>query len=64
MRMQPLENIVVPAEGSAMLEQGGMHVMLMGVQPLEEGDTFELNIFVNPQLKALKRNNGVSNSHS
>ena len=44
MRMVEVEDgIPVPAGGSAMLERGGDHVMLMGLTgPLEHGDTVTL----------------------
>lgn len=41
MKMQPVENIPVPAGGSVELKRGGLHVMLLGVkQELKAGDTF------------------------
>lgn len=45
MQMRPVENIPVPAGGSATLEPGGKHVMLMGLQEgLVVGDTFDLTL--------------------
>ncbi len=42
MKMQPVEQIEVPANGEAVLEPGGYHVMLMELeQPLEEGETIQ-----------------------
>lgn len=41
MKMQPVENIPVPAGGSVELKRGGLHIMLLGVkQELKAGDTF------------------------
>lgn len=43
MRMQPVEEIAVPAGGEAVLEPGGYHVMLTGLkEELEEDDRFEM----------------------
>ncbi|MCB0209551.1 MAG: copper chaperone PCu(A)C [Anaerolineae bacterium] len=45
MQMSPVENILVPAGGSALLEPGGKHVMLMGLQEgVVVGDTFTLTL--------------------
>jgi copper(I)-binding protein len=45
MKMRPLEAVEIPAKGSAVLEPGGFHVMLMGVKaPLEEGDAFPMTL--------------------
>lgn len=45
MQMRPLDAVDVPARGSAVLEPGGMHVMLMGLhRELATGDTFELTL--------------------
>jgi hypothetical protein len=45
MRMAPIDAVDVPAGGSAMLEPGGKHVMLIGLQKeLATGDTFELTL--------------------
>lgn len=45
MQMKPVENIPVPAGGSATLEPGSKHVMLMGLQAgLAVGDTFDLTL--------------------
>lgn len=45
MQMSPIENVPVPAGGSAVLEPGGKHVMLIGVQAgLAVGDTFDLTL--------------------
>lgn len=44
-RMRQVEDIVVPAGGSAKLEPGGLHVMLMGLNdPLEQGTSFPLTL--------------------
>lgn len=45
MQMSPVENILIPAGGSATLEPGGKHVMLIGIQEgLAVGDTFDLTL--------------------
>jgi copper(I)-binding protein len=45
MRMSPVPNIPVPAGGSATLQPGGLHVMLMGLnQELAVGDTFNVTL--------------------
>lgn len=45
MRMRPVEAVDVPAHGAAMLEPGGIHVMLIGLKaPLEEGQSFTLTL--------------------
>jgi hypothetical protein len=43
--MQPVDSVDVPAGGRAVLEPGGMHVMLIDVnQDLAVGDTVELTL--------------------
>ena len=45
MKMSPLDAVAVPAGGSATLEPGGMHVMLIGLKKeLATGDAFELRL--------------------
>lgn len=45
MKMSPVPNIPVPAGGSATLQPGGLHVMLMGLrQELAVGDTFSVTL--------------------
>jgi hypothetical protein len=44
MGMRPVESIPVPAGGSATLEPGGYHVMLMGVEPLQAGQKVTLTL--------------------
>ncbi len=45
LRMRPVADIPVPAEGEARLEPGGLHVMLIGVRhPLRPGDRFGLRL--------------------
>ena len=45
MRMRQVDDIVIPAGGSAVLQPGGMHVMLMGLNaPLEQGSSFPLTL--------------------
>jgi hypothetical protein len=45
MRMRPVTQIEVPAEGETHLEPGGYHVMLINItRDLSEGDTVELTL--------------------
>ena len=45
MKMRPVEKIDVPAGGSAMLEPGGLHVMLINLQQqLEPGSKISLTL--------------------
>ncbi len=45
MRMRPVEQIEVPANGETELRPGGFHVMLIGLQrDLNEGDTVDLTL--------------------
>ncbi len=45
MRMRQVEAIAVPAGGTAVLEPGGDHVMLMGLAaPLKTGESFALTL--------------------
>ena len=45
MRMRPADSLPVPAGGEAVLEQGGYHIMLIGLRtPLAEGDTVPLRL--------------------
>ncbi len=45
MKMRPVEAIPVAAQGSAVLEPGGFHVMLMGLHdPLKPGDTIPMTL--------------------
>lgn len=45
MRMRPVENIPVPANGQTALEPGGYHVMLIDLrQPLKEGTSIPLTL--------------------
>lgn len=70
MHMAPLDTIPVPAGDSALLEPGGMHVMLMDIQQeLATGDTFDITLnFENaaPQTVTVdvKTNMGMSLDHS
>lgn len=42
MRMEPVEQIEVPANGQVELKKGGLHVMLLGLkQELKAGDKFQ-----------------------
>lgn len=45
MTMQPVPAVEVPARGEAVLEPGGLHVMLIGLtRKLGEGDSFPLRL--------------------
>jgi copper(I)-binding protein len=45
MMMRPIEFIVVPAGGSAELQPGGLHIMLIRLtRPLNEGETVPLTL--------------------
>jgi periplasmic copper chaperone A len=44
MGMSPVEDLEIPAGESVSFEPGGLHVMLMDVDELEEGDTVEVDL--------------------
>lgn len=45
MKMSPIPNITIPASGSAILEPGGKHIMLIGLkQGLNAGDSIEVRL--------------------
>ena len=45
MRMRPVEDIPVPANGSVTLQPGGLHLMLMGLnRPLVAGETIPVTL--------------------
>jgi copper(I)-binding protein len=45
MKMRAVEAVDVPAHGEAVLEPGGLHIMLIGLKaPLEEGKSFALTL--------------------
>jgi periplasmic copper chaperone A len=45
MRMSSVDAVEIPAGGEAVLEPGGLHVMLIGLKaPLEEGKSFALTL--------------------
>jgi periplasmic copper chaperone A len=45
MKMRAVEGLDVPAHGEAVLEPGGLHIMLIGLKaPLEEGKSFALTL--------------------
>jgi periplasmic copper chaperone A len=45
MKMRAIEAVDVPAHGEAVLEPGGLHIMLIGLKaPLEEGKSFALTL--------------------
>jgi len=44
-RMEPVERIEIPAGGQVVLKKGGLHVMMMKVQPgIKVGDKFSLSL--------------------
>jgi periplasmic copper chaperone A len=45
MKMRAVEAVDLPAHGEAVLEPGGLHIMLIGLKaPLEEGKSFALTL--------------------
>jgi hypothetical protein len=45
MKMRPVDGVDLPALGSAVLEPGGTHIMLMGLkQPLRNGDVVPVTL--------------------
>lgn len=44
MSMRPVDGYDVPAGGEAVLERGGKHIMLLGVEPLEVGDVVTVTL--------------------
>ena len=68
MRMSPIDAVVVSAGGSATLEPGGMHVMLIGLkEELASGDTFELTLNFEqtaPQTIEVEVTEGMAMDHS
>lgn len=44
MRMRPIDGVDIPAGGSATLEPGGKHIMLINVPALEAGQTVTLTL--------------------
>ena len=45
MQMRQVEAVEIPAHGSAALQPGGLHIMLIGLkQPLREGERFPLTL--------------------
>jgi hypothetical protein len=45
MQMRPVEAVEIPAHGTAALQPGGIHIMLIGLkQPLREGERFALTL--------------------
>lgn len=68
MRMVPVDAVEVPARGSAVLEPGGIHVMLMNLhRELATGDTFELTLTFEqsgPQTIEVEVADGIAIDHS
>lgn len=44
MRMHPLDSVEIPPEQQFIFEPGGYHLMLVGVQPLQAGDSLALSL--------------------
>jgi copper(I)-binding protein len=45
MKMRRVQAVEVPAKGSAALQPGGFHIMLVGLKhPLQEGERFPLTL--------------------
>ncbi|HEX6959043.1 MAG TPA: DUF1775 domain-containing protein [Ferrovibrio sp.] len=45
MRMRPVDGVPIPAGGTALLQPGGYHVMMIGLKhPLKQGDHFPLTL--------------------
>lgn len=45
MRMRRIEEVEIPARGGVMLEPGGHHIMLFGLDhPLREGEAFDMTL--------------------
>ncbi len=44
MKMRPVKDIEVKAKGETALKPGGLHVMLIGVKPLRDGETVPLSL--------------------
>jgi copper(I)-binding protein len=67
MQMRPLDAVDVPARGLAVLEPGGMHIMLMGLRrELAAGETFELTLNFEqsgPQTIEVEVTDGVTIDH-
>lgn len=56
MRMRPVENIPVPAGGTAKLQPGGLHLMIMMLkQPLKAGEKIDITLlFEDGSKKAIE----------
>jgi copper(I)-binding protein len=66
MRMKPLQEPIVPANGELSFGPGGRHAMLFGIEPaLKPGDTLALtfNFEGAPSLTVKARVNGPGESH-
>lgn len=44
MGMRPARSLELPSDGALVLEPGGFHLMLMGVDRLDVGDTIEVTL--------------------
>ena len=44
MRMHPLDSVELPPEQHLNFEPGGYHLMMVGVQPLQAGDSLSLSL--------------------
>ncbi|WP_373354357.1 copper chaperone PCu(A)C [Pseudoroseicyclus sp. CXY001] len=44
MRMEPVGALPLPADGAIVMAPGGLHLMLMGLEPMDEGDLLSLTL--------------------
>ncbi len=70
MKMQPVQSIDVPADDTAVLEPGGLHLMLFGaVRAFKDGDSFPATLTfqeagpVEITVKVEKRTSGGNEDH-
>ena len=56
MAMMPVESVLIPAHGDAVLEAGGYHIMLINlVEALDEGDSIEVTLeFANAEPQTVE----------
>jgi len=72
MRMAQVPNIVIPANGSVMLEPSGLHIMAFDIkQPLKHGQSVELTLLfdehppvaIDLPIKSIKQQNNHHHHH-
>ncbi|MEM8744131.1 MAG: copper chaperone PCu(A)C [Pseudomonadota bacterium] len=73
MKMRPVEKIEVPANGSAELKSGGLHLMIFGVKkPLKDGEALPITVVFEKagpvemdfKITSIARDKGTRGSHS